>query len=163
MQKHVSVRSAEPRDAKTIADFNIAMAWETEKRALSSEIVSAGVEATFKHAHLGFYVVAERSNEIVGSLMITTEWSDWRNGVYWWIQSVYVRPEFRRQGIYRKLYEYVRAKAAKARNVCGFRLYVERENTVAQNTYKNLGMVETHYRMYEELAGKTRPQTMPLT
>jgi len=151
MQDDVSVRNAEPRDARTIAGFNIAMARETEKRQLSPEIVSAGVEAVFKNPQLGFYVIAENANEIAGSLMVTTEWSDWRNGVYWWIQSVYVKPKLRRQGIYRKLYEYVKARAAEAGNVCGFRLYVKRENASAQKTYQALGMNETHYKMYEEL------------
>jgi ribosomal protein S18 acetylase RimI-like enzyme len=151
MQDVITVRLAESRDAQSLVNFNIAMAWETEKRRLPSEIVSAGVGAVFKKPERGFYVVAEKASGIVGSLMVTAEWSDWRNSVYWWIQSVYVRPEYRRRGIYRRLYEFVKAKAAREGNVCGFRLYVESENVIAQRTYEALGMTEAHYKMYEEL------------
>ncbi|HKA39395.1 MAG TPA: GNAT family N-acetyltransferase, partial [Burkholderiales bacterium] len=105
---------------------------------------------------LGFYVVAQRNGDIVGSLMVTTEWSDWRNGSFWWIQSVYVLPQARRQGIYRRLHEFVKAEAGRKGDVCGFRLYVERGNVPAQNTYASLGMVETEYKLYEELKRNTK-------
>jgi ribosomal protein S18 acetylase RimI-like enzyme len=135
------------------------MARETEGKELPIETISSGVRNLLKNPHLGFYVVAENQGEMVaenqgemrGSLMVTTEWSDWRSGFFWWIQSVYVRPEFRHQGIYRRLYEYVKGRIVHETNVCGLRLYVERENTVAQSTYKALGMLETPYRIYEEL------------
>ena len=151
MGQDISIRLAEERDAETLIRFNRAMARETENRALSSDVVSGGVRALLKHPEYGFYVVAEKNSEVVGSLMVTPEWSDWRDGFFWWIQSVYVRPEFRRRGIYRRLYGYVKARAAEERDICGFRLYVERENTVGQRTYKALGMRETCYKMYEEL------------
>lgn len=147
----VLIRLGEERDAETLTHFNTAMARETEHKVLSLDVVSAGVQALLKHPEYGFYVVAEKEGEVAGSLMVTPEWSDWRDGFFWWIQSVYIRPEFRRQGIYKRLYAYVKAKAAEGGNVCGCRLYVERKNTVAQRTYEALGMQETRYRMYEEV------------
>ena len=100
---------------------------------------------------MGFYLVVELDNGIQASLMVTTEWSDWRNGMFWWIQSVYVRPEYRRQGLYRELYQRVKELAEQESAVCGFRLYVEHWNTVAQKTYASLGMTEIGYKMFEEL------------
>ena len=146
----VTIRRAEPRDAEAIARFNIAMALETEGKALDPAVISAGVEALLDNPALGFYLVAAAEAQVVASLMITTEWSDWRNGVFWWVQSVYVKPAFRRRGIYRQMYGAVKEMAQDA-NVCGFRLYVERENYRAQATYEALGMTETPYRMFEEL------------
>jgi ribosomal protein S18 acetylase RimI-like enzyme len=104
-----------------------------------------------ENPQMGFYLVVELDNGIQASLMITTEWSDWRNGMFWWIQSVYVRPAYRRQGLYRELYARVKELAEQEPAVCGFRLYVERDNTNAQQTYAALGMAETDYRMFEEL------------
>jgi len=151
MSTEFAVRLAERRDSETIAQFNRAMAWETEQRTLPPETARAGVEAVLRNPSLGFYVVAEQDGEIAGSLLITPEWSDWRNGVYWWIQSVYVKPACRRQGIYRQMYDYVRARATQEGNICGFRLYVEQSNIRAQHTYQTLGMKEAHYKMYEQL------------
>lgn len=148
----VHVRTGEEGDAAALTGFNIAMALETEAKVLTLEVVSNGVRTLLKNPEYGFYVIAETSGEIVGSLMVTTEWSDWRDGEFWWVQSVFVRRDYRRQGIYRKLYEYIKAKAAKRRNVCGFRLYVERDNGVAQQAYAKLGMSETFYKVFEELA-----------
>lgn len=145
------IRLAEPTDALSIIDFNQCMARETEDKELPTEIITAGVNAVFADKQKGFYVVAENpEKEVVGCLMITFEWSDWRNGWFWWIQSVYVRADFRGQGVYRKLYDWVKAEARK-QNVRGFRLYVEKENTIAQNVYSRLGMEETVYKMYEEM------------
>jgi len=150
MQGDVFIRIGEERDAETLVRFNIAMAQETENRNLLFHVVSEGVRNLLNSPQYGFYVVAERGDEICGSLMVTTEWSDWRNGLYWWIQSVYVKPEFRRQGVYRRLYEYVKARVLAEKNVCGLRLYVEQGNTVAQRVYQRLGMVESSYKIYEE-------------
>lgn len=147
----VRVRVAVAGDAATLAGFNRAMALETEARVLETEHLLPGVEAVLRDPSHGFFVVAEAEGGVVGALLITYEWSDWRNGRFWWIQSVYVRPGYRRRGIYRKLYEFVRARARAAGGVAGFRLYVERENVDAQRTYAALGMSETAYRMYEEL------------
>ncbi|MFQ3189727.1 MAG: ribosomal protein S18 acetylase RimI-like enzyme [Paraglaciecola sp.] len=126
------------------------MAWETEQKRLDEDILTKGVDALIVDENKGFYLVAEQNNIVVGSLMVTTEWSDWRNGVFWWVQSVYIMPEFRRKGIYAKLYAQVKALAEQSKNVCGFRLYVEKENLIAQKTYESLGMHQTHYLMYEE-------------
>lgn len=147
----MNIYPAEKKDAPALVEFNQAMALETEGKKLDSEILKSGVEAVFDDEKKGFYVVAETDGKIVGGLMITFEWSDWRNNWFWWIQSVYILPEYRGQGIYRLLYEYVKAKAADAKTVCGFRLYVEKENTRAQKVYENLGMERSHYLMYEEM------------
>jgi len=145
------IRKAEPRDADHIAAFNQAMAWETEGRTLIPALIGAGVRRLLGDPSLGFYAVAEHEGEVVGCLMVTNEWSDWRNGLFWWIQSVYVRADWRRRGVYRRLYEFVRELAQREPGICGFRLYVEKENTVAQRTYASLGMAATDYLIYEEL------------
>lgn len=145
----IKIRLARPRDAVKIARFNNAMAMETESRSLAEGTVVAGVKAVFSSNDRGFYVVAEHGEKVVGALMVTYEWSDWRNGFFWWIQSVYVEPDFRRRGVYRLLYSFVVDRAQRAGNVYGFRLYVERANEVAQKVYANLGMHETDYLMFE--------------
>ena len=147
----LEIRVAVTGDAATLAGFNRAMALETESRVLATEQLLPGVQAVLQDPANGFFVVAESGGKVVGALLITYEWSDWRNGRFWWIQSVYVRPEHRRRGIYRQLHEFVRGRARAAGDVAGFRLYVERENSGAQRTYTTLGMSETSYRMYEEL------------
>jgi GNAT superfamily N-acetyltransferase len=144
----ILIRRAEPRDISAIAAFNVAMAWETEQLRLDSSLINAGVQGLFNQPHFGFYVVAEIDGSPVGGLMITFEWSDWRNKVFWWIQSVYVLPEWRGQGVYRSLYEGVRSLAASS-NCCGFRLYVENTNLTAQQAYRRLGMEQSHYLMFE--------------
>lgn len=150
MKKHITIREAGKTDSEAIIQFNINMAWETEERKLAREKITSGVNSLLQKPEYGFYLVAESENEIVGTLMITYEWSDWRNGIFWWIQSVYVKPEFRRQGVYRKMYKTIRKLADEHPGVCGCRLYVEKENEAAQQTYQNLGMTETHYKMFEQ-------------
>jgi len=145
------IRLATPADAAVLIEFNAAMALETERKDLLPEVISAGVHGLLGNAAAGFYVVAEKGDRVVGSLLVTKEWSDWRNGSFWWIQSVYVRPEWRRRGVYTRLYRHVQELAAKDPAVCGFRLYVERENSRAQATYRKLGMKETRYQVFEEL------------
>ena len=145
------IRVAKPDDAATLVEFNAAMARETESKQLLPEVIGAGVRSLLASPASGFYVVAEEDGRLVGSLMITKEWSDWRNGDFWWIQSVYVRPEARRRGVFRSLYRHVQALAAGDPGVCGFRLYVERENAAAQKTYGALGMKPTRYLVFEEL------------
>ena len=150
------MRLADERDVRALVEFNLLMARETEAKDLAVEVLTAGVEYLLRNPRHGFYVVAEHDtiehqSEVTGSLMVTYEWSDWRNGVFWWIQSVYVKPEFRRQGIYKRLYEFVKALAANETGVRGFRLYVEKENHTAQQAYERLGMTETYYKMFEEL------------
>ena len=145
------IRRAMSQDADELAEFNISMARETEGVDLIPEVIAAGVRAMIDNPQMGFYLVVELDNGIQASLMVTTEWSDWRNGMFWWIQSVYVRPQYRRQGLYRELYARVKEMADQEPSVCGFRLYVERENRAAQLTYASLGMSETEYRLFEEL------------
>lgn len=145
------IRKAQAGDADHIAAFNRAMAWETEGKALIPELIAAGVRRLLAEPALGFYAVAEHEGEVVGCLMVTNEWSDWRNGLFWWIQSVYVTQPWRRRGVYRRLYDFIRELARGEPGVCGFRLYVEKENTTAQRTYASLGMAPTDYLIYEEL------------
>jgi GNAT superfamily N-acetyltransferase len=146
----MKVRTAQPSDAKTIADFNARMALETEDLALDAEVVFAGVEAALRDSSKAIYFVAEDDDRVVGQMMITHEWSDWRNGDLWWIQSVYVHEEYRRRGVFRALYQYARDQAKRAGAV-GLRLYVEEHNAPAQQTYQQVGMNLTHYRVMEEL------------
>ncbi len=146
----MNIRIATPQDANSLVEFNQAMALETEGKHLDDDVLRTGVEAVFADEKKGFYVVAENDKKIVGGLMVTYEWSDWRNAWFWWIQSVYILPEARGQSIYTGLYDFVKAKAAAAGNVCGFRLYVETENHNAQRVYEKVGMNASHYLMYEE-------------
>jgi len=147
----MNIHIANFEDANALVEFNQAMALETEGKQLAPDVLRSGVEAVFSDDKKGFYVVARSSDgSIVGSLMITFEWSDWRGKWFWWIQSVYILPEFRGRGIYRLLYEFVKETARERQNVCGFRLYVEKENKNAQNVYEKLGMKPSYYLMYEE-------------
>ncbi|MEJ6021056.1 GNAT family N-acetyltransferase [Ramlibacter sp. PS4R-6] len=145
------LRKGELRDADTIARFNAQMAFETEGKELIPEVIGAGVRRLLESPSLGFYIVAEHEGRVVACLLITNEWSDWRNGLFWWIQSVYVEQPFRRQGVYRRMYEHVRELSKADAGVCGFRLYMEKDNAVAHATYTSLGMAPTDYLLYEEL------------
>jgi len=149
------IRRATHKDATALSQFNQNSAFETEGMKIIPEVADAGVKTMIENPQMGFYLVAEDQSTIAAALMTTTEWSDWRNGLFWWIQSVYVLPEYRRQGLYRKLYEEVRRLAEDETDVCGFRLYVEHDNLTAQKTYQSLGMEETHYKLYEELKAST--------
>jgi len=146
----ITVREATRDDAAFIVQSNQAMALETENKTLEDNVIAPGVEKIFAEPDLGFYLIAETEGIRIATLMITTEWSDWRNGLFWWIQSVYVDPEHRRSGAFRTLYESVRERAQQAKGICGLRLYVEKENLRAQATYHRMGMAETHYRLFEE-------------
>jgi GNAT superfamily N-acetyltransferase len=145
----IRVRRASLADLETVILFNLAMARETEGKKLEQTRLRAGVEAALQREDLGFYLVAEIAGEVVGQLLITTEWSDWRNGYFWWVQSVYVAPEHRRRGVYRALHNHVRQEALSRQNICGVRLYVDRDNHVAQQVYRSLGMSHSHYDLYE--------------
>jgi ribosomal protein S18 acetylase RimI-like enzyme len=153
MSAELNIRRAETKDLALLVAFNQAMAQETENKLLPDETITAGARAVLGNPHHGFYLVAETlEKEVVGGLMVTFEWSDWRNAQFWWIQSVYVLPKFRGQGVYRQLYQKVKDLArTNETKVCGFRLYVEKENIIAQTVYKNLGMEESHYLMFEEM------------
>ena len=145
----IAVGRAATEDVAAIAQFNIAMAAETEDLALDPKTVHAGVAAVVSDDRRGFYLVARSDGKAVGSLMITYEWSDWRNGNLWWIQSVYVVPSARKQGIFRLLYDNVISLAKQSGDAAGVRLYVEKDNRGAQEVYRKLGMSETAYRVFE--------------
>ena len=144
------LRMASASDRDAFVRFNRAMALETENKELDETVVEPGVDAVFEDPARGFYVVAQCGEDIVAALLVTFEWSDWRNASFWWIQSVYVMPQFRRRGLYRRLYEFVRERARREGGVCGFRLYVEKSNLTAQRVYEALGMTASEYLMYEE-------------
>lgn len=147
---NLRVRAATPGDAATIAAFNLAMARETEDKGLDEAALQRGVARALGDPERGRYFVAERDGSVVGCLLVTREWSDWRAAWFWWIQSVYVAPAARRAGVYAALHQDVLARARAAGDVCGVRLYVETENRVAQATYERLGMRRAHYVMYEQ-------------
>ena len=144
------IRQAESEDRDRIVLFNQAMARETEGRELDRRVLTKGVERVLKDVGLGRYFVAVRDEEVIGQVLITTEWSDWRNGQVWWLQSVYVSKRYRREGVYRRLHEHVR-ESARTEKVIGLRLYVERDNLAAQATYVDLGMDASPYLMFEEM------------
>ena len=145
----IQVRRATLGDLRTLVEFNAAMAQETEGKTLELERLRAGVAALFNDDSRGFYFVAEESGRVVGQLLITTEWSDWRNAYFWWIQSVYVTPGYRRRGVYRNLHNHVVAESKLQGDVCGLRLYVDRDNSVAQRVYAGLEMRQSHYDLWE--------------
>lgn len=142
-------RDAIPEDIDILVAFQIAMADETEQLRLDRGVCTAGVGAVLREASLGRYFVAEMEGVVVGSALITYEWSDWRNGQVWWIQSVYVLPEARRKGIYGGLYAHLQSLARADAGVRGIRLYVDERNTSAQQVYTRLGMNGDHYRVFE--------------
>ena len=145
----IEVRRAVSEDLETVVGFNVAMALETEGKSLELDLVRQGVQEVLNNQQRGFYLLAEINRRVVGQLLITDEWSDWRNGYFWWVQGVYVAPDCRRQGVYRALDNQVRDEARRLGNIRGLRLYVERDNHVAQRVYNSLGMSLSHYDMYE--------------
>jgi ribosomal protein S18 acetylase RimI-like enzyme len=148
------IRKGQPEDLNALVEFNQAMAQETEALQLDTELLTLGVQTLLEQPQKGFYLVAEQDGELLGSLMVTFEWSDWRAKDYYWIQSVYIRPQNRRQGIYARLYAKVKALAEANGGAASFRLYVEQENIPAQKTYKALGMEQSYYLMFEEKPAK---------
>ena len=143
------IRRARPSDAQVIARHNAAMAREIEQLDLDEQRLLPGASAMLEDETKGFYLVAEADGQVVGQLMITYEWSDWRNGVFWWIQSVYVETAYRRHGVYTRLHGSIVEQAKEAGDVCGIRLYVEENNENAKRSYRRLGMSRTAYDMYE--------------
>jgi L-amino acid N-acyltransferase YncA len=146
----IDVRAAEHADAAIIARYNQAMAQETEALELDPAAVRRGVQAVIEDTSRGFYLVAEQEGRVCGALLVTAEWSDWRNARFWWVQSVYVVPGARRRGVYRAMHQEVRRRARAAGDVCGVRLYVEADNRGAQRAYARLGMHARSYRIFEE-------------
>ncbi len=147
----MNVRKAVSGDAKQIEEFQIAMAWETENLILDSKTIKEGVNAVFLDPSRGNYFVAEENGKVIGSLLTTFEWSDWRNGTVLWIQSVYVLPEYRRKGVYSILYSHIKSMVEQDNNLKGIRLYAEKSNTTAQIVYKAMKMTDEHYLLYEWL------------
>lgn len=159
MENTFSIRPAEDSDLNWLVACAIAMAWETEHKRLDPATLRAGIAAGLADEAKARYFVAMRDTSVidveilavpVGTLMLTTEWSDWRNGDWWWIQSVYVPPHHRRQGVYAALYRHVEQLARDSEGVIGLRLYVEKENVVAQRTYQSLGMSDSGYWLYQD-------------
>ncbi|HLN29725.1 MAG TPA: GNAT family N-acetyltransferase [Gemmataceae bacterium] len=144
-----TIRRAVPADAPTIVEFNRLMAQESEGKTLDANILGRGVANALADPNKALYYLALQQDEIVGQLSLTFEWSDWRNGWLWWIQSVYVKPEWRRSGVFRSLYEYVYQAAQADPDVIGLRLYVEKENLGAQQTYLSVGMDWANYLILE--------------
>ena len=145
----ITIREATREDTENIVRFQEGMALETEGKVLDESLLRDGITAIFDSTQKGFYIVAEVGSVVVGSLLITYEWSDWRNATFWWIQSVFIDANWRRKGVYRSMYDYVVNVAKSRKDICGIRLYVERTNTIAQETYKDLGMTHSHYDLYE--------------
>ena len=145
------IRKANIDDVPAIANFQIAMAMETEDLKLNPDIVHKGVKSVLNDSSKGFYLVTEINNEVVASLMITLEWSDWRAQTVWWIQSLYVKPEYRKQGIYKNMYKHLRKLVQDDDSLGGIRLYVDKTNTSAQKVYEALGMDGEHYKFYEQM------------
>jgi GNAT superfamily N-acetyltransferase len=151
---HLNVRLARPEDAAMIVSFSAAMALETEGRHLDRERLHDGTIALLESPDRGFFMVAELEQagerQLLGQLMITYEWSEWRNGAFWWIQSVYVDPIWRRKGIYRRLHDTVVAIGKADTKMCGIRLYVARDNYAAQTVYRRVGLTPSMYDVYED-------------
>jgi len=146
----IIIRKALPDDSETIIGFQQKMAWETEELSLNTAILEKGVTEVFRNPARGQYFVAEEGGIVVASLLITYEWSDWRNSDVWWFQSVYVLPSYRRKGIFRKMYSFIKEEGEK-QGIAGLRLYVESNNKKAMATYEALGMQSEHYTLYEWL------------
>jgi GNAT superfamily N-acetyltransferase len=147
----MNIRLAGKHDISSFIEFNTAMALETEGKHLDPNVLRPAVESIFDDKSRGFYVVAEDEGEIAGGLLVTLEWSDWRNAWWWWVQSVYIRPEARGKRLYSQLYDFVKERAVAAGDVYGIRLYVEHKNTHAQRVYEKLGMQQSPYLMYDEV------------
>jgi GNAT superfamily N-acetyltransferase len=145
----IAIRQAGPADAAIIAEFNRLLAHETEGKELDRAVLAEGVQAVLADTHKGLYFLAERDGQAIGQVGTTYEYSDWRNGWFWWVQSVYIVPAARRQGVFRSLYRHVE-EAARHTGVIGIRLYVERENRPAHDTYLGLGLEWTSYLVMEK-------------
>ncbi len=145
----ITVRKATREDISTIVSFQQDMAMETESMTLDVSIVSKGVTSVFDHPEYGFYLVATENDLVVGSMLLTPEWSDWRNATWLWIQSVYVGAEHRKKGVFKSLYNYIQNVVNRTENYAGLKLYVDQDNKRAQEVYKKMGMDLSHYQLFE--------------
>ncbi len=150
MENHYKISTGNQEDIQALVQFQVDMALESEGTALDRERVTKGISAVMEDQNKGIYLLARSDGKPIGSLMLTREWSDWTNRWYWWIQSVYVQPEYRGQGVYKALYDKVK-EMAREQGVVQVRLYVDKNNLRAQQVYQKLGMDECHYLMYEEV------------
>lgn len=146
----MTVRTATPADVQVIIEFNRLLALESEGKTLDGALLATGVQAALADPHKGWYFLAEKEGLALGQMAVTFEWSDWRNGWFWWIQSVYVRSDWRRCGVFRTLFDHVRQAAAQDPSVIGLRLYVDDDNHPAHHTYQAMGLDWTSYRVMEE-------------
>lgn len=154
----IAVRNAQISDADTIAEYNRLLALESEDKALDTKTLAAGVRRGLSHPELCRYFIATADGTPVGTTMVTYELTDWRDGVIWWLQSVYVEPAFRRHGVFRAIYRFIEGEARRHPDVRGLRLYVHRENQRAIETYENVGMSRADYEVYEhDWSGAVRP------
>ncbi len=145
----IIVQQATINDVQILIEFQLKMAQETERLSLDRKSVEQGVTRVFSDPSKGMHIVAEERDTVVGCLLITYEWSDWRNGTLWWIQSVYIAPNYRNKGVFSQMYAYLKKKVTDADDILGLRLYVDKNNTDAQNAYRALGMNAEHYLLYE--------------
>ncbi len=150
-----AIRPAGPQDVERIVEFNVAMALESENLHLVPETVRKGVEKSLSDPSMGRYYLSHRSDEILGQIRVTLEWSDWHNAHYWWIQNVYVVPSARKQGVYAAMHRYVQNLAAQG-GACGLQLYVDARNTDAQSAYKSLHMAQSRYLIFEQTEDETK-------
>jgi GNAT superfamily N-acetyltransferase len=148
------IRPAVPADVGIVAEFNRLLALESEDIILDLAVLTAGVAVALADPDRARYFLAEQDGKIVGQVMFTREWSDWRNGWLWWLQSVYVHADHRRQGVFRALFEHIEQMIRQDPQVIGLRLYVEHENTGAQETYAQVGMVKSRYFVLEKMPKK---------
>ncbi len=146
----ISIRPANTQDAEIVALFNQRMAWETEQKKLSEELVKPGSLEGITNPDRCRYFIAEINANIAGQAMVTYEWSDWRNGEFWWLQSVYVAPQYRGRGVFREILSHIEAQARATKQVCGLRLYVENDNELGQTVYNRLGLSDAGYRVFEK-------------
>jgi len=147
---NIRIRRANTNDLDTLVKFNRNLALESEGKILNKDVLSSGVLLMFSDASKGFYLLAEHDGQIAGQLMITYETSDWRNGVFWWIQSVYIETAYRRKGVFTALYNEIEKLAKSSGTCCGIRLYVQENNQTALKTYEALGLIKTHYYLLEK-------------
>ena len=147
----IRIEKASNADAGRIAEFQVLMARETENLELDPELVGKGVSMVFEDPGKGFYLVARDEHQVVASLMITYEWSDWRARNVWWIQSLYVIHEYRQQGVFRLMYQWLQERIAGDESIGGIRLYVDNTNDRAHRVYSAIGMAGDHYRVFEQM------------
>ena len=145
----MNIRASQISDLEQLVDFQITMALESENLHLNKDILQKGILSVLNDKTKGSYFVVEDESNLIASLLITYEWSDWRNKIVWWIQSVFVVPEFRQKGVFKKLYNHIQAIVENDDTICGLRLYVDKQNIRAQNVYRNIGMNGEHYQVFE--------------